>query len=53
MKRDDMSAEELKEFEEVRALITRGEQVGVLTFAEIVIATARPIPGLELRNVSR
>jgi RNA polymerase primary sigma factor len=40
VKRDDMSAEELKEFEEVRALITRGEQVGVLTFAEIVIATA-------------
>jgi RNA polymerase primary sigma factor len=35
-----MSAEELKEFEEVRTLIARGQQVGVLTFAEIASATA-------------
>jgi RNA polymerase primary sigma factor len=31
---------ELREFEEVRGLIARGRQVGVLTYAEIAIATA-------------
>jgi RNA polymerase primary sigma factor len=31
---------ELQELEEVRGLITRGQQVGVLTYAEIEIATA-------------
>jgi RNA polymerase primary sigma factor len=35
-----MSAAELEEFEEVKGLITRGQQVGVLTYAEIATATA-------------
>src|SRR5438552_968231 len=35
-----MSVAELQELEEVKALITRGQQVGVLTYAEIEIATA-------------
>jgi RNA polymerase primary sigma factor len=35
-----MSVAELREFEEVRSLIVRGQQVGVLTYAEIAIATA-------------
>jgi RNA polymerase primary sigma factor len=35
-----MSVAELRELEEVRGLITRGQQVGVLTYAEIAIATA-------------
>jgi RNA polymerase primary sigma factor len=35
-----MSVAELREFEEVRGLIARGQQVGVLTYAEIAIATA-------------
>jgi RNA polymerase primary sigma factor len=35
-----MSVAELGELEEVRDLITRGQQVGVLTYAEIAIATA-------------
>jgi RNA polymerase primary sigma factor len=39
-KRDQMSAAELQELEEVKALITRGQQVGVLTYAEIATATA-------------
>jgi RNA polymerase primary sigma factor len=38
--RDQMSAAELQELEEVKALITRGQQVGVLTYAEIATATA-------------
>jgi RNA polymerase primary sigma factor len=38
--RDLMSVAELREFEEVRGLIARGQQVGVLTYAEIAIATA-------------
>ncbi len=40
MKTDQMSATELQELEEVKGLITRGQQVGVLTYAEIVTATA-------------
>jgi RNA polymerase primary sigma factor len=36
-----MSVAELRELEEVKGLIARGEQVGVLTFAEIETATAR------------
>src|SRR5947209_7908323 len=35
-----MSAAELQELEEVRGLVTRGLQVGVLTHAEVAIATA-------------
>src|SRR3984893_1830808 len=35
-----MSAAELQELEEVKGLITRGQQVGVLTSAEIETATA-------------
>jgi RNA polymerase primary sigma factor len=35
-----MSVAELQEFEEVKGLITRGQRVGVLTYAEITIATA-------------
>jgi RNA polymerase primary sigma factor len=35
-----MSVAELQELEEVKGLVTRGQQVGVLTFAEIATATA-------------
>ena len=35
-----MSATELQELEEVKGLIARGQRVGVLTYAEIVTATA-------------
>jgi RNA polymerase primary sigma factor len=35
-----MSVAELQELEEVRGLMTHGQQVGVLTYAEIEIATA-------------
>ncbi len=35
-----MSVAELQELEEVKVLITRGQQVGVLTYAEIATATA-------------
>jgi len=35
-----MSVAELREFEEVRGLIARGQRVGVLTYAEIATATA-------------
>jgi RNA polymerase primary sigma factor len=35
-----VSVAELQELEEVKGLITRGEQVGVLTYAEIATATA-------------
>ena len=35
-----MSAAELQELEEVKGLIARGQQVGVLTYAEIATATA-------------
>ncbi len=35
-----MSVAELREFEEVKGLIARGQRVGVLTYAEIAIATA-------------
>jgi RNA polymerase primary sigma factor len=35
-----MSVAELRELEEVKGLIARGEQVGVLTYAEILAATA-------------
>ncbi len=35
-----MSVAELRELEEVKGLITRGQQVGVLTYAEIAAATA-------------
>ena len=34
-----MSVADLQELDEVRGLITRGQQVGVLTYAEIVTAT--------------
>ncbi|HEY3944958.1 MAG TPA: sigma-70 family RNA polymerase sigma factor [Solirubrobacteraceae bacterium] len=36
-----MSVAELRELEEVKGLIARGQRVGVLTFAEIETATAR------------
>ncbi|MGO9821706.1 MAG: RNA polymerase sigma factor region1.1 domain-containing protein [Solirubrobacteraceae bacterium] len=39
-----MSVAELQELEEVKGLVARGQQVGVLTYAEIEIATA----GLDL-----
>jgi len=39
-KRGQMSVAELRELEEVKGLITRGQQVGVLTYAEIATATA-------------
>jgi RNA polymerase primary sigma factor len=39
-KREQMSVAELLELDEVKGLITRGEQVGVLTYAEIATATA-------------
>ena len=35
-----MSVAELNELEEVKGLVTRGQRVGVLTYAEIVTATA-------------
>src|SRR5260370_28411033 len=35
-----MSVAELQEFEEVKGLIARGQQVGVLTYAEIATASA-------------
>jgi hypothetical protein len=35
-----MSVAELQELEEVKGLITRGQHVGVLTYAEIATATA-------------
>ena len=38
--RDQMSVAELLELEEVKGLIVRGQQVGVLTYAEIEAATA-------------
>jgi len=38
--RDQMSVAELLELEEVKGLIARGQQVGVLTYAEIEAATA-------------
>jgi RNA polymerase primary sigma factor len=44
-----MSVAELQELEEVRGLITRGQQVGVLTYAEIATATAAV--GLEETDV--
>jgi RNA polymerase primary sigma factor len=44
-----MSAAELQELEEVKGLITRGQQVGVLTYAEIATATAEA--GLEETDV--
>jgi RNA polymerase primary sigma factor len=37
---DEMSVVELGELEEVRGLIARGQQVGVLTYAEIATVTA-------------
>ena len=39
-KRDQMSVAELQELEEVKGLVARGQQVGVLTYAEIETATA-------------
>jgi RNA polymerase primary sigma factor len=39
-KREQMSVAELQELEEVKGLITRGQQAGVLTYAEIATATA-------------
>ena len=36
---DQMSGAELRELEEVKGLITRGQQLGVLTYAEIATAT--------------
>ena len=48
-KRDQMSAAELQELEEVKGLIARGLQVGVLTDAEIATATAEL--GLEETDV--
>jgi RNA polymerase primary sigma factor len=40
VKRDRMSVVELQELEEVKGLIARGRQVGVLTYAEVATATA-------------
>src|SRR5580698_6890764 len=37
---DEMSVAELNELEEVKGLVTRGQRVGLLTYAEIVTATA-------------
>src|SRR3984893_17380998 len=37
---EQMSVAELQELEEVKGLVTRGQQVGVLTYAEIATATA-------------
>jgi RNA polymerase primary sigma factor len=39
-KRDQMSAAELEELEEVKGLIARGQRVGVLTYAEVATVTA-------------
>jgi hypothetical protein len=39
-KRDQMSAAELQELDEVKVLIARGLEVGVLTYAEVATATA-------------
>ncbi len=39
-KRDQMSVAELQELDEVKGLVARGQQVGVLTYAEIETATA-------------
>ena len=44
-----MSVAELQELEEVKGLIARGQQVGVLTYAEIATATAEL--GLEETDV--
>jgi RNA polymerase primary sigma factor len=38
--RDQMSVADLQELEEVKGLIARGQQVGVLTYAEIATVTA-------------
>jgi RNA polymerase primary sigma factor len=38
-RRDEMSVAELEELEEVKGLIARGRQVGVLTYTEIATAT--------------
>jgi RNA polymerase primary sigma factor len=38
-KREQMSVAELQELDEVKGLIARGQQVGVLTYAEIATAT--------------
>ncbi len=38
--RDEMSAADLRELEEVKGLIDRGQRLGVLTYAEIAAATA-------------
>jgi RNA polymerase primary sigma factor len=48
-KRDQMSAADLQELEEVRGLIARGQQLGVLTYAEIATVTAEV--GLEETDV--
>jgi RNA polymerase primary sigma factor len=37
---DEMSPADLQELEEIKLLITRGQQIGVLTFAEIATAAA-------------
>jgi RNA polymerase primary sigma factor len=47
--RDQMSAADLQELEEVRGLIAGGQRVGVLTYAEIAAATAEL--GLEEADV--
>src|SRR5487761_486992 len=39
-KRNQMSVAELQELEEVKALVNRGQQLGVLTFAEITGAVS-------------
>jgi len=48
-KREQMSVAELQELDEVKGLITRGQQVGVLTYAEIATATVEL--GLEETDV--
>ena len=48
-KRDEMSVADLQELEEVKGLIARGLQIGVLTYAEIATATAEL--GLEETDV--
>jgi hypothetical protein len=53
-KRDQMSAAELQELEEVKGLIARGLQVGVLTYAEIATATAElGLEDTDVRGVAR
>jgi hypothetical protein len=46
-----VSVVELQELEEVKGLVTRGRQVGVLTYGEIATATATAELGLDETDV--